>query len=108
MAEVKVDYPFYLEQERAFRQVEKEEQRAVSKAVRKEEKTESWNTIALGVGLCGLAAAYAGGLYAAVAWLEWDILDSRKGPLILLGIPIVLLGGVFTLLKGLYHRIRWW
>ncbi len=108
LAQAKADLPFYLEEEKRLEQEHRESVKEEWRATRNEEHSNWRKTVAAGVGLCALGLLYAGGVYVALELLNWDPSESRKGLFVVLGAPLLGLLGILTILKGVYHRIRWW
>lgn len=100
VAEVRDIYP-------ALRSVEKEGR----KVMRKREQREWGATTIGGIAACAFGVAAVAALFG-LFWLEpfgwgiWQNEEWARGPFV--AAVFVFLGGVLAILKGTYHRIRWW
>lgn len=90
IAEIQRLYPAAFAQEEAIRKEE-------GRAKRKVEKGDWWKTILTGIAIFVIGFIVSGVIY--------KLSGSNGTAIIAAG---AFLGGIFLVLKGLYHRLRWW
>lgn len=79
---------------------------------RMEERDNWWKTTGGGIGICVSSVGFVIGILgisiALDSWLGWGIMDSGWPLYISLFAIVPFLGGVYSVLKGIYHGVRWW
>ena len=112
LARCKQLYPEWQREQRQAALEHRQAEREIGRQVRKAERGEWLKTIGWGVATCVFSVVYVIGVlvigFALDSWRGWNLMDEVW----VLGFIAVgvfaFLGGVFGVLKGLYHGIRWW
>lgn len=108
----KEQLPEWREEQRQAAQEHRQAEQEIGQQVRKYERGEWWRTIGWGVATCVGSVVYVIGVLVIVflldSWRGWNLMDEGW-PLVLIVLGIfTFLGGLFGILKGVYHGIRWW